>query len=30
LEEEFLGRLPIPLGSSLLIFGHASSNGKTK
>src|SRR4029077_7006108 len=30
MEDEILGGLPIPLGSSLLIFGSASSNSKTK
>jgi SAM-dependent methyltransferase len=30
MEDEILGRLPIPLGSSLLIFGGASSNNKTR
>jgi SAM-dependent methyltransferase len=29
MEEEFLGGLPIPLGSSLLIFGGASSDNET-
>jgi SAM-dependent methyltransferase len=30
LEEGLLGRVPIPLGSSLLVFGSAASNGKTR
>jgi SAM-dependent methyltransferase len=30
MEDEILGRLPIPLGSSLLIFGGASSNNKAR
>jgi SAM-dependent methyltransferase len=30
LEEELLGRFPVPLGSSLLIFGRAASNGRNQ
>jgi SAM-dependent methyltransferase len=30
MEDEILGRLPIPLGSSLLIFGGDSSNNKAR
>jgi len=30
LEEQLLGRLPVPVGSSLLVFGGAASNGIPK